>query len=393
MKHKMFFVIIATLLLAGCSPKVDADKFLIEGRVENIPDSVAMKLCVLNGGLLSTIAADTAIGGHFSFADTISAVKKLFLLVKADGFSTCTLPVWAAPGEYITIKGEDRLLSTWIVNSNLDEQRDENMLQACAMDVLRQCETLLAEETDAMKEIMKHRNDTVVSNRLRKKIDSSREKSFPLLMQVYKARIECMATMPRSRVWMETFVDYAKMAKLSPKWMPFAEELKALYESLPEESRQSEQGRLAYGFLYPKRGVAVGDSMADATLYDIEGREHHLSEFSGRYILLDFWSIGCGPCVESIPEVEEIAAAYADRLSVVSLSIDPKEVWIKYVREKGLAGHQWNELVKENTGLQARYNVSGIPHYVLIAPDGKVQTMCVGYGKGVLWKTIKEYIK
>ena len=38
----MFFVIIATLLLAGCSPKVDADKFLIEGRVENIPDSVAI---------------------------------------------------------------------------------------------------------------------------------------------------------------------------------------------------------------------------------------------------------------------------------------------------------------------------------------------------------------
>ena len=31
-------------------------------------------------------------------------------------------------------------------------------------------------------------------------------------MQVYKARIECMAMMPRSRVWMETFVDYAKMA-------------------------------------------------------------------------------------------------------------------------------------------------------------------------------------
>ena len=133
--------------------------------------------------------------------------------------------------------------------------------------------------------------------------------------------------------------------------------------------------------------------MVDATLYDIDGREHHLSEFSGRYILLDFWSTGCGPCVESIPEVEEIAAAYADRLSVVSLSIDPKEVWIKYVREKGLAGHQWNELVKGNTGLQARYNVSGIPHYVLIAPDGKVLTMWVGYGKGLLWKTIKEYIK
>ena len=30
---------------------------------------------------------------------------------------------------------------------------------------------------------------------------------------------------------------------------------------------------------------------------------------------------------------------------------------------------------------------------MLIAPDGKVQTMWVGYSKGLLWKTIKEYIK
>ena len=27
-----------------------------------------------------------------------------------------------------------------------------------------------------------------------------------------------------------------------------------------------------------------------------------MTEFKGKYILLDFWSQGCGPCVQSLPE-------------------------------------------------------------------------------------------
>mgnify|MGYP003290659072 CR=1 FL=1 len=391
---RLFLFLAVAVLLGACAPKIDADKFLIEGQVCNIPDSVVLNLCIYKNGMYSQIASDTIIDGYFSFTDTVSEVRQLCLLTHAKGFPNHILPIWVAPGELVRIKGEDKLHSTWIVTSRLIEQKDQNALQTCAIDIRKKYATLDAEEADILKgRLGRNHTDAESAKQLREKIYALREKSTPLRTQVYKAEIDYMSTIPRRRVWMETLVMYAKFAKLSPKYMPYSTELKALYETLPEELKQSEQGQLAYGHLYPVHPLEIGDDMVDATLYDIEGGEHHLAELKDRYILLDFWSKGCGPCRESIPELEEIAAAYAESLEVVSLSIDPKDEWVEYVREKNLTGHQWNELAAARTGLSTRYNVRGIPHYVLITPEGKVQAVWSGYAKGYLWQEIKRHIK
>ena len=393
---KLFLFLVVAVLLGACTPQVDADKFLIEGQVDNIPDSVVLHLCIYKDGMYSQIASDTIIDGRFSFTDTISKVSQLVLLAThGKGFPNHVLPIWVAPGELVHIKGEDKLHSTWIVTSNLVEQKDQNALQACAFDMRKQYTVLDAEEADVLKSIYEkgYHTDAESTRQLKEKIRSLREKSVQLRTQVYKAEIDYMTTMPRRRVWMETLAIYAEFANLSPEYMPYIAELKALYEALPEEQKNSEQGQLAYGFLYPIQPLEIGSDMADATLYDIEGGEHHLTELKGRYILLDFWSKGCGPCIEAIPELEEIATVLAECLEVVSISIDSKEKWVEYVHEKNLTGHQWNELVTEHTGLSARYKVRGIPHYVLITPEGKVQAMWSGYAKGYLWQEIKKHIK
>ena len=38
--------------------------------------------------------------------------------------------------------------------------------------------------------------------------------------------------------------------------------------------------KFAYGHLYPVHPLEIGDDMVDATLYDIEGGEHHLAPFT-----------------------------------------------------------------------------------------------------------------
>ena len=47
--------------------------------------------------------------------------------------------------------------------------------------------------------------------------------------------------------------------------------------------------------------LEVGDIYVDAELFDMQGNEHHLSEAftDGRYVLLDFWNLGCGACRQS----------------------------------------------------------------------------------------------
>lgn len=72
---------------------------------------------------------------------------------------------------------------------------------------------------------------------------------------------------------------------------------------------------------------------------------------------------------------------------------DSKDKWKEFIAQKRMKGNQWNELRKGNTGLGAAYQVRGIPHYVLISPEGKVQQMWEGYGKGSLKEKMKELIK
>ena len=97
------------------------------------------------------------------------------------------------------------------------------------------------------------------------------------------------------------------------------------YDRLPEEIKRSQAGKEMYVALHPPAKVRTGDRMADAELVDSNGETHRLSEYLGKYVLLDFWSFGCGPCLQSLPELKAVSESYRDRLTVISITSDPKD--------------------------------------------------------------------
>ena len=390
---KILMTVWAMCCLASCGisqrTKVDADKFLITGRVTNVPDSTVIFVLQEEGSrLLKTVMKDTVMNGVFAFSDTTSCVKKFLLISAAEGFPNNWLEVWVAPGEEVKISGENKLICVWKAESDVPEQLEANAFQDCAGSLREEYTRMQAREADWFRKM-----DSGAENRdtVWKEVNALREKSWPMMRALYKKEIDYMQTAPIGRVWLERLEMYAKMTPIK-EFMPYSKELKALYARLPEDLKQSREARIARQYLYPSGTVEVGDPMADADLYDIEGRTHRLAEFKGKYILLDFWTQGCGPCIASLPEIEEISEEYSDSLVVVSISLDPEKVWKDYVNEKQLGGHQWNELAELDSGLAMCYQVKGCPSYVLIAPDGRVKTMWAGYGKGSLWQRVKELI-
>lgn len=61
----------------------------------------------------------------------------------------------------------------------------------------------------------------------------------------------------------------------------------ALYRRMSEADKATPMGQAISAYQKKQRTVNVGDEMADANLYDVEGRVHRLSELRGKYILLD----------------------------------------------------------------------------------------------------------
>ncbi|RZM22071.1 MAG: TlpA family protein disulfide reductase, partial [Pedobacter sp.] len=122
------------------------------------------------------------------------------------------------------------------------------------------------------------------------------------------------------------------------------------------------------------------------------GKTHSLADYKGKYILVDFWSIGCGPCMAAMPEIKKLHDSMSDKVTIVSFNLDDrKENWRKGSEHAKIA---WANLSdgKGTTGLAAKYGVSGIPHYILISPEGTLLDSWVGYTEGQLTSKLNGLI-
>ena len=122
--------------------------------------------------------------------------------------------------------------------------------------------------------------------------------------------------------------------------------------------------------------------MADFEAMDKDGHKHHLSDTKGKYVLLDFSTTYCGPCIESLKDLKIISKKYADQIQIISFSGDGgKATWLKGInRDRPAWLTLWDG--KGNYGETIlKYGVTGYPSFFLIDPQGKIVSKWVGYGK------------
>lgn len=398
MKKSVLGCLCLTALVTACAPQVADNEYLIAGTVTDVPDSTVVHLQKLNDQFFTAVACDTVMQGRFELRDTVSSSQRLCLTINGKGYPNYLLNLWVAPGQYIELKGNGKLFPLWDVKSDIAEQQEENRFANYTREPQKQILEYNIQESDILTALSdkKHQGNKEYKEAAWNKIDSIQRLSVPFMLERTRMEVECMKTAPISQIWLEKLETNATLTRFAvadtafQDYAAFIAPLKELYMTLPDSIKQTATAQKAYHALFPK--IKAGDVMTDGTLYDPDGNEHHLAEFKGQYILLDFWSQTCGPCRRAIPELEEVARTYAGRLTVVCISTDPKEVWKQCLQIKGMKGIQWNELRNDGGGLQADYGVQGLPHYVLIAPDGKVKHVWAGYWKGVIRTILETHI-
>lgn len=62
-------------------------------------------------------------------------------------------------------------------------------------------------------------------------------------------------------------------------------------------------------------------SAPDFELSDMQGAKVRLSQFRGKTVLLNFWTKTCGPCLEEMPSLADLAKVLAPRKDVVLLTV------------------------------------------------------------------------
>lgn len=114
-----------------------------------------------------------------------------------------------------------------------------------------------------------------------------------------------------------------------------------------------------------------GADIPPVALVDKEGNNVTLDQFRGRYIFIDLWASWCVPCIKMTPYVKQLEKNYEGKNIVfIAISIDAsKESWLKKMLELKLDGHQF---LDQSAALTQKLNISGIPHYLIYSPEGKL---------------------
>ncbi len=113
-----------------------------------------------------------------------------------------------------------------------------------------------------------------------------------------------------------------------------------------------------------------------------------LDDLRGKVVVLDFWATWCGPCIGSFPQVRELTEHYAgypvEIVGVTSLQgatffeagkedaetpAAEHEAMRRFMEEKDIS---WTVAFTEQEVFNPEYGVRGIPHVVIIDPDGKI---------------------
>ena len=132
--------------------------------------------------------------------------------------------------------------------------------------------------------------------------------------------------------------------------------------------------------------LEVGEKAVDAELFDMQGNKHRLYEAfaDGRYVLLDFWNLGCGACRQSESELLEVYERMKVRLEIVGINLDSIPRWQNHEWSKNIVWKNWNDGKKfKKGGIKSHYyDFNAVPFYVLLSPDGHILWEMAGYGVG-----------
>ncbi len=135
--------------------------------------------------------------------------------------------------------------------------------------------------------------------------------------------------------------------------------------------------------------VSAGAYGQGFSLTDTQGKTHHLADYKGKWLLVNFWATWCPPCLRELPDLVALHDAHKNKdLEVIGVAMEYQSA--DYVKQFAQSMMVSYPIVLGNDRIAAQFgSIDGLPTSYLFNPKGKM----VAYNVGALTRqAVESYI-
>ena len=132
----------------------------------------------------------------------------------------------------------------------------------------------------------------------------------------------------------------------------------------------------------------VGGPAPHFELKNINGQKTRLSDFNGRFVILNFWATWCVPCIKEMPELQKAHLSLNGKVKIIGINLaESREKVEEFIKTHHLS---FPILLDSYGNVSQDYEVVNLPITYLITPDGFVREKI--FGVRITQKIIKSKI-
>lgn len=130
-------------------------------------------------------------------------------------------------------------------------------------------------------------------------------------------------------------------------------------------------------FLLLFSSFVSAQKVEDFSFYDINGKKHNFSDFQGKWLIVNYWSANCAPCIAEIPALKRIAASYRGRVEVLGMDAGetPNHEMKQFIRQKGI---NYKVIPTQDSSMFALGLIYGVPTTFIVSPQGHIVDTHIG---------------